>query len=83
MKKEKEQALNEFMKMIHQSWTYARFTEEEKEAFNNMMFGDFSIKLSIKGSFNNRWETLQAIYSSYLIALGYQSSDMPCKEWRG
>lgn len=63
---EKEKALEEFMKMIKQSWTWLKLTEEEKERFYECI--DHSI---LFGTFTQRWRHLNDIYFSFLMGLGY------------
>lgn len=67
----KENALNNFLTMIYHSWTYDRMTEEEKENFKKLVFDDVRVQDALKGSYNQRWQFLQAIYSAYLKGLGY------------
>ena len=71
MKKDKELALQEFKEMIEKSWTYARFTTKEKENWNKAL-EDIRVKKALKGNWQHRWETLQAIYETYLKALDYK-----------
>ena len=73
----KEQALENFVEMIKNSWTYARLTDSETKRLLEM-FGDLRTKQALKGTYYHRWEVLQAIYSSYLLALDYKPMG-----WRG
>ena len=67
MKKiEKEKAVEEFYKMIKQSWTWARLTQKERERFYEC------IELStLFGTFAQRWTQLNDIYFSFLMGVGY------------
>lgn len=66
----KEEALKNYIDMTKNSWTYARLTEEEK---NRLMYVfEWSDRQGfIKGSYKDRWGTLQVLYTSFLYALGY------------
>ena len=73
----KENVLNDFILMIKESWTYARLTEEEKEKLLQILLDDVRIEKALKGAYNQRWAVLQAIYSTFLTAIGYNGF-----EWR-
>lgn len=66
----KNDVLKNFKKMIVNSWTYKKMTAEEQirlfETFDNIQ-----TEKALKGTYSHRWEILQAIYSGYLMALGY------------
>ena len=79
MKYEKDDALVMFDDMIKKSWTYARFTKEEKEYWHEVLTNT-QTKTALKGTFNQRWAILQSIYASFLFALGYTKN---CIDWRG
>ena len=66
----KENALNNFYEMIKQSWTYAKLTEHEKAQFKIVLYSR-QVEKCLKGTYKQRWEILQAIYSSFLMALDY------------
>lgn len=71
MRKNKENALNDFYEMIKNSWTYERMTEKEKERLSAVLFLDVHIEKVLKGTYSQRWEILQAIYTTFLNAIGY------------
>lgn len=71
MRKNKENALNDFYEMIKNSWTYERMTEKEKERLSAVLFLDVRIEKALKGTYSQRWEMLQAIYATFLSAIGY------------
>ena len=66
----KEEALVNFIEMIKNSWTYEKMTEEEQTRLMGM-FNHPRVIDSLKGSFIQRWASLQAIYYAFLIGLGY------------
>ena len=73
MSQEKERTLVEFRRMIENSWTYDRMTQEEK---NNIMevlsYNNVETIEALKGTKKQCWAILQAIYSSFLAALNYK-----------
>ena len=74
--KNKENVITDFNNMIINSWTYLKLTKEEKDNWNKVLM-DYRTKKCLKGTYNARWEILQAIYGTYLITLGYNGF-----EWR-
>ena len=74
----KENAHSEFFKMISKSWTYGKLTEAEK---NNLirLFTKINSATELKhnncyrlrGTWAQRWEQLNVIYSSFLAGCGY------------
>lgn len=75
MTKEQEKAalLAEFRTMIGNSWTFERLTEKEKERIMIVLSEkDFRTMRALKGTKQQRWNILNAIYSSFLIALDYK-----------
>lgn len=79
MENKKEDALVNFKEMIYQSWTYQRLTKEEQEQLEKT-FKDVAVKKAIKGTYYQRWETLQAIYHSFLLGVGYNPFNWREKE---
>lgn len=67
---DKENALNNFINMIQNSWTYERLTKEEKERFFETM-QHIETRNILKGTYNQRWENLNAIYYAFLLGVGY------------
>ena len=58
---------NYFQKVIKNSWTWEKLTEEEKQRFINMgVFG------RIKGRDEQRVEWLNSIYMAFLYGLDYK-----------
>lgn len=65
----KEHAMKDFKNMIQKSWTYERFTQREQENFNNMLI---EIENRLIGTYKQRWEQLNNIYTAFLSALDYK-----------
>lgn len=74
----KENALLHHLAMTCRSWTFARMTQKEKENCVNSFLWANEQNL-IKGSFDARWATMQAIYDAFLSALDYNDDPM---KWR-
>ena len=75
MTKEQEKTMlfAKFRTMIGNSWTFERLTEEEKERVMTILSEKDSRTMTVlKGTKQQRWAILQAIYSSFLIALDYK-----------
>lgn len=71
MEHKKEHARFDWSEMIVQSWTYHRLTDEERKRF--FMSVDHAEHIgAIKGDYYTRYTILQALYSTYLMALGYE-----------
>ena len=77
--KNKEFVFTDFLEMIQKSWTYERMTEEEKGAISCIIL-DYRTTENIKGTYNQRWKTLNVIYSTYLRGIGYNGADWREKE---
>lgn len=56
-----------FQRIIKQSWTWKRLTEEEQQRFIDMPVFD-----RVKGNDKTRIEWLQTIYHSFLCGIGYK-----------
>lgn len=66
----KEEALNNYIEMIKNSWTYEKMTKEEQTRLLDLLNHPRVVD-SLKGTFIQRWASLQAIYYAFLIGLGY------------
>lgn len=66
----KENALDIFYKNIKQSWTYEKLTIEERNRFEKVIFS-VQIQNCLKGTYGQRYEILNSIYHSFLMALDY------------
>ena len=70
MDRKKEHATHYFMRMIYSSWTYDRMTESERGRLESAI--DWADRQGmVKGTFDNRWKVLQAIYNAFLQGIGY------------
>jgi hypothetical protein len=74
MERIKENAKKNFINMISNAWTVEKMTQKEWDQLINV-FDSPQIEKALKGNYNQRWETLQAIFTSYLIGLGYDGGD--------
>lgn len=68
--KNKDFVFTDFLEMIKKSWTYKRLTEEEQAKIHCILL-DSRTSENIKGSYNQRWNALNALYYAFLIALDY------------
>lgn len=70
MKQQTSSVYYDFCKMVANSWTYQRMTEEEKnrcwDALNFPVTQDH-----LKGTYITRWRILQSVYNAFLIGIGY------------
>ena len=70
MKKNKDTAIIEYMEAIKDSWTFERLTSDEiSQLYKSIKWAEE--QKIIKGNYRQRWETLQAIYRTFLNALNY------------
>lgn len=72
MEKIKENALADFKKMMLQSWTYEKLTKEESDQLFKV-FEDVRTREALKGTYDQRWDILNAIYHAFLLGVGYDS----------
>ena len=70
MKKNKENAMKDWFENIENSWTWNKLTKEEQIKFIKHI-NNISAKLTIKGSYNDRYLILQDLYHTFLIGLNY------------
>lgn len=70
MKKNKETALIDFMDMIRRSWTFNRMTEKEAGLCQDVLLWTERVA-GLRGTYEARWSTLQAVYNAYLFGIGY------------
>ena len=70
MERIKENVIEDYQKMIYNSWTYGKMTAQERHQWAEVL-DHLKITNVLKGTYNQRWETLQAIYHSFLLALNY------------
>ena len=72
--KDKNLAQQEWLDMISKSWTWLRLTVEERAKFV-ALFAHPQSNAVIKGNYEQRWEACEALYYTFLIALGYDPLD--------
>ena len=66
----KEDAVNDFLEMIYESWTYNRLTEDEKYRFDKAV--TFCTEIGdVKGTWKQRWSIMQMVYEAFLDGVGY------------
>ena len=70
---EKENAIENFNNMIIKSWTYEKLTETQKKQWKNAL-DTTPIKKEIKGTYKQRWDILNGIYTAFLYGCGYPNS---------
>ena len=70
---EKENAIENFNNMIIKSWTYEKLTETQKKQWKNAL-DTTPIKKEIKGTYKQRWNILNGIYTAFLYGCGYPNS---------
>ena len=68
----KENALNDFIRMIKDSWTYEKMTKEERKRLLELLSHPRTNEI-LKGNYKQRYENLNAIYYAYLVGLGYDN----------
>ena len=68
MEKRKETAQADYIAMIKKSWTWARLTNRERDAF---LRATEDSPRAIIGTYRQRWDTLQAMYTAFLYGLNY------------
>lgn len=62
------QTVDEFYEGLKKSWTWRRLTEDEKKKFNELHVLD-----KLKGTNNQRIDSLNLIYHAFLLGLGYDN----------
>ena len=65
--KDKELVKEDYMNMISHSWTWEKLTMTEQECFYDLVGSQ-----KLQGTYYQRHEVLQAMYSAYLHGLGYK-----------
>lgn len=70
MIKEKENARKDYINMIKNAWTVDKMTNEEWNKLLDIFYNTQTSEV-LKGTYDQRWKVLQAIFTSYLIGLGY------------
>ena len=70
MNKNKENAQTDWTDMIVKSWTWEKLTREERNKFGDELNKETTKKI-ISGTYEQRWETLNTLYSMFLEGCGY------------
>lgn len=73
MAKNKLDAQADWTSMIIKSWTWERLTTIEKNRFGDEVSKETTQKI-ISGTYKQRWEILNALYSMFLEGCGYNGS---------
>ena len=78
----KDNATKDFFEMIEKSWTWARLTDKAREFFIDRVTAtnDPTAK-TVKGSYKERFETLNALYFMFLAGTGY-CVNIDVNDWR-
>lgn len=67
MTKNKENARTDYINIITKSWTWDRMTTDERNRCNETLH-----MARLHGRYEQRYETLQDVYYSFLMALDYK-----------
>ena len=70
MNKNKENAQADWTDMIVKSWTWGKLTNDERNKFGDELNKETTKKI-ISGTYRQRWEILNALYSMFLEGCGY------------
>ena len=76
MNKNKENAQADWTDMIVKSWTWEKLTNDERNKFWDELNKGTTKKI-ISGTYKQRWEVLNALYSMFLEGCGYNG-----RSWR-
>lgn len=72
--KDKNAAIDCYLKIIYKSWTWDKLTEEERNRFIDQI--DFIIRSGhIKGNFARRCMIMGDLYSMFLYGIGYTNEN--------
>ena len=74
MNKNKENAQADWTGMIIKSWTWAKLTNDERNKFGDELNKE-ATKRIISGTYKQRWEILNALYSMFLEGCGYNGGN--------
>ena len=74
MNKNKENAQADWTDMIVKSWTWEKLTREERKKFGDELNKETTKKI-ISGTYEQRWETLNTLYSMFLEGCGYSGGN--------
>ena len=68
----KEDALNHYIDIVEESWTYKKLTDTEKEKIMGILTS-IQTQNALKGDYKQRINVLSAIYSAFLVSLDYKA----------
>ena len=74
MNKNKENAQTDWTDMIAKSWTWAKLTNDERNKFGDELNKETTKKI-ISGTYEQRWKTLNTLYSMFLEGCGYNGGN--------
>ena len=74
MNKNKENAQADWTDMIVKSWTWEKLTREERNKFGDELSKETTKKI-ISGTYRQRCEILNALYSMFLEGCGYNGGN--------
>lgn len=67
----KENAINDFLKMIENSRTWERLTDDEKTRFKIFLNNSLMVADIVMGTYEKRQTLLCTLYYSFLTGCGY------------
>lgn len=70
MERTNENATRDYIDMARHSWTYERMTEDERKRCEDALYSCIT-QTAVKGTYFQRWNVLQAVYSAFLDGIGY------------
>lgn len=70
MNKNKENVQADWTDMIVKSWTWTKLTNDERNKFGDELNKETTKKV-ISGTYKQRWEILNVLYSMFLEGCGY------------
>ena len=62
---DKAKAMPDWMDMTFRSWTFNALTDEQREKWRELQKKQW-FRDAVKGTYSQRWDVLQAIYSAFL-----------------
>ena len=66
---DKAKAIPDWMDMTFQSWTWYALTDEQRAAWDQMVKKRW-FRDAVKGTYQQRWDALNAIYFAFLEGVG-------------
>ena len=75
----KNNAYTDMLQIFRDSWTYEKLTDIEKLRFDNA-FDSEIVPRSLRGNYSARCEQMNALYSVFLHAVGYDGPSWRCDD---